>query len=413
MVWIDVTEVKNWHGHHTGIQRVISKIGEQLITDPDEFGTCYFDYSTNVFRKCNYNFAEEIKYLNQTVSQSAKIKKVVHDVAERLKARAPESVKKQLKEVRRLLTIRNVKDEPILFQEGDILLIPGAFWIYPIEHIKELKQRTNIGIFGIMYDLVPLVVPQFTAKVTIDGFGKRFEGALEVFDGWFAISKNTKKDMLEEARKKNITLEESSIVVIKLGGDAVYPGNEAAKPISSGLRPDEFSLFVSTIEARKNQFLVYQAVKRLQEKSTKHLPVVLVGKRGWLSNDFIYILQNDTSLEGKIIWLEKIDDRGLRWLYRNCAFTIYPSFYEGWGLPVAESLAYGKPCIAANTASIPEIAGDLIEYFSPHSADQLATLMDKMSNDNKHFKEAVAKAKNYNSTTWQETAGVVKETLLS
>jgi glycosyltransferase involved in cell wall biosynthesis len=98
-----------------------------------------------------------------------------------------------------------------------------------------------------------------------------------------------------------------------------------------------------------------------------------------------------------------MSDAQLDWLYTHCMFTVYPSVYEGWGLPVAESLAYGKLCISSNTSSMPEIAGDLIEYFSPYDPAACLALLEKyLDPEVRQHKEAEIK-KNYAPRSWDAT----------
>lgn len=412
MIWIDVTEVKNWKGHHTGIQRVITKLGEQLVADPSNFKTCYYEHATNTFKQYDYDFSEEVVYAQGDDYVISGLRRKFKALTEKLKTRSPRRLKNHIRRASRSIKVDNLRHPDVDFIPGDTLLLPGAFWVYPFEQIKKIKTQKSITIAGVMYDLVPLVVPQYTAPVTIEGFAARFKSALNTFDTWFAISQNTKNDMLAEAARHGVRISEDSVRVIRLGVDEPDESYVTEKP--SDLPPDvkDFALFVSTLEARKNQALVYQAVKRLQEQGKHHLPVVLVGKHGWLSDDLVYVLKNDGSIAERLLWLDKVDDRGLRWLYENCSFTIYPSYYEGWGLPVAESLALGKPCVASNSSSIPEVAGEFVEYFSPFSADELAELMIKYSSD-KYLDKRTELVKGFQPPSWKACAKVVRQSLLA
>ncbi len=77
------------------------------------------------------------------------------------------------------------------------------------------------------------------------------------------------------------------------------------------------------------------------------------------------MVRTDPRTRDKVLFLSGLTDRQMVWLYRHCLFTMYPSFYEGWGLPVSESLNQGKYCIAASSSSIPEIGGDLVGMHDP------------------------------------------------
>src|SRR5262249_51816784 len=94
-------------------------------------------------------------------------------------------------------------------------------------------------------------------------------------------------------------------------------------------------------------------------------PLVLAGSAGWLTGDLQQQLRRDPLVRGRVVHLTGVTNDELHWLYRHCRFSLYPSLYEGWGLPVAECLAHGKYCISSDAASLPEIAGDLIDYHDP------------------------------------------------
>ena len=98
-------------------------------------------------------------------------------------------------------------------------------------------------------------------------------------------------------------------------------------------------------------------------------------------------------------------------MYENCAFTVYPSLYEGWGLPIAESFAFGKPCIASNKSSMPEVGQHYAEYFSPYNADALATLILRYS-DTKYLESRTKLLQSYQPNTWDETAKAVRKFLV-
>jgi glycosyltransferase involved in cell wall biosynthesis len=141
------------------------------------------------------------------------------------------------------------------------------------------------------------------------------------------------------------------------------PTSSPVKEVTAG----NYVLYVSTVERRKNHEIVYRAFRRLAERySPAALPRLLfVGAQGWGVGDLLNEIASDPIVRGLIIQLNQVSDSELRWLYENALFFVFPSLYEGWGLPVAEALTAGKPVIASNCGPLPEIGGDLVEYVDP------------------------------------------------
>jgi glycosyltransferase involved in cell wall biosynthesis len=127
------------------------------------------------------------------------------------------------------------------------------------------------------------------------------------------------------------------------------------------LEPRGFALMVSTLEPRKNHWLAYQLWQRLaQRRQERTIPLILVGEPGWQKNDRLAAMMHDRRMWGTHVrWLQGASDEELAWLYSNAAFTLYPSEFEGWGLPITESLAFGTHCLAADNTSLKEASQGL------------------------------------------------------
>ena len=126
-------------------------------------------------------------------------------------------------------------------------------------------------------------------------------------------------------------------------------------------------LFVSTIEARKNHVLVFQVWRRLLAAlPPAEVPMlVFAGRVGWLVADLMLQITNTNYCDGKLLIVEDPSDAMLMRLYEGCLFTVLPSLHEGWGLPVTESLAAGKPCVTSNLSALPEAGGGLARTLDP------------------------------------------------
>ena len=127
--------------------------------------------------------------------------------------------------------------------------------------------------------------------------------------------------------------------------------------------PDRFVLFVATIEGRKNHQLMLDIWRRMVVDGDDPPSLVCVGRVGWRTQTFLAELVETNYLDGKIVLLEEISDEHLKLLYSRCLFTVCPSLYEGWGLPVGESLAAGKICVCSDRASLPEVAGEFGDLY--------------------------------------------------
>jgi len=407
-IWLDISELKNWSGSFTGIQRVVFNIGKELYEDEKiDLKLCRFDYRRKSFVETDYEFVEHVNETSVVainavpkISPASVIKKLL-----------PRRVKVALKSVISYTSPPYVSlKETIPVKNGDTLFVAGAFWTGQLEGVKKLQEDTQLKVMAFMYDMVPAIMPQLCTQVTDIDFNREIKKAIRLVDTWVCISENTKNDLINYAKEYKIKMKSKENIVVRLGSDINIKG-ESLSPFEKNKEPEEFLLFVSTLEARKNHQLVYQAVKLAEEKGINLPTIVFAGKHGWHADDLVAALNRDDTIKNKIVWLKQVDDSNLRWLYQNCLFTIYPSLYEGWGLPVAESLAYNKFVVASNASSIPEVAGDLVDYFSPYSVDGLLEKLNLYAADRKLLLAKTNVLSSLAQTTWHETATTVKSIL--
>jgi glycosyltransferase involved in cell wall biosynthesis len=175
------------------------------------------------------------------------------------------------------------------------------------------------------------------------------------------------------------------------------------------LQPNRFWLNVGTIEPRKNQDRLLKAYAELKARKKEVYPLVLAGGSGWLMEDFERKLES-LGLRQDVILTGYVDDTALQWLYENCFALVYPSLFEGFGLPVLEAMSLGAPVIASNVTSIPEIVGNAGILVDPLDEEAIFHAMLKLSKDpqaHSHFKESgVERSKLF---TWEAAARSVLE----
>ena len=169
-------------------------------------------------------------------------------------------------------------------------------------------------------------------------------------------------------------------------------------------------LYVSTIEVRKNHMLLLRVWERLiaAHGADAVPPLVFAGKYGWEIDELKAELARTGFLGGKITAVQNLTDGQLAELYRQSHFTVFPSFCEGWGLPVAESLLYGRYCIASDATSIPEVGGRFLDYHDPADLDAAHRLIERALFDPGYLAERERLiAAEYRPPSWAGTADAI------
>jgi glycosyltransferase involved in cell wall biosynthesis len=143
--------------------------------------------------------------------------------------------------------------------------------------------------------------------------------------------------------------------------------------------PDRYLIFVSTIEPRKNLSRLLAAFETLRADGLSD-GLVIVGRRGWLYDDFFACLERSPARDA-VIFPGYVPDADLPPLYAGAQACVFPSLYEGFGLPVLEAMACGTPVATSSTSSIPEVGGDAALYFDPASVDDIAETARRILRD--------------------------------
>lgn len=290
------------------------------------------------------------------------------------------------------------------------------FWRNPPEEIESLLGEPDIihannffcplgikkaRLIYTLYDLAFIDNPEWTTEENrIACFNGVFRASLYA-DEIISISEHTREHFLE-------IFPHYPADRVKV----VYPASrfdlcaaEARPPDSVlPLMPGEFWLHVGTVEPRKNQRKLLSAYAQYKTRQTRAFPLVLAGGRGWLMADFEPELQ-DLNLQGDVITLGYVDDSVLRWLYENCLAFIYPSLFEGFGLPVVEAMSFGVPVIASNRSALPEIVGNAGVLVDPCDSGEIAAAMVELArNAESRIQLGVRARERASSFSWTRTA---------
>ncbi|WP_033397593.1 glycosyltransferase family 4 protein [Desulfobacter curvatus] len=176
--------------------------------------------------------------------------------------------------------------------------------------------------------------------------------------------------------------------------------------------PNDYLLFVSALEPRKNIDLLVDALGIAKTD----IPLVLVGWQGWGEKPWLEKV-NNKEINNRFFFTGHLSDSDLKAVYSGATALIYPSIYEGFGLPILEAMACRCPVVCSNAASMPEAAGDAAILIDPFDADDLARAIDLIVNDSLVRHNLIAKGEQHAANfTWsrtaQKTAKVFKKVLL-
>jgi glycosyltransferase involved in cell wall biosynthesis len=297
---------------------------------------------------------------------------------------------------------------PVNFSEhpNSVLLCLGATWIND-QLMATVRAAVGQGVHFVdyFYDLTPVLDAGHAQHLR-----PLFERYLALLSDCAArvpaISQSSRNDLANYLQKNQMRIPPGVATTLPSGLD---PHEHAdSQEVSTG----EYALMVGTIEARKNHLLAFNAWQELiNTNGAERVPTLIcVGKIGWNSEEFLERLQATNNLDGKIeLRSDGVTDAELAELYRNAAFTIYPSNYEGWGLPVSESLMFGTPVVAANNSSLPEAGGDLAYYFPTGDLVEFVNVLQREMLDKR--KLALHKQRITESTltpvTWSAIAALI------
>ena len=308
--------------------------------------------------------------------------------------------------LRRIQSFKDGLTRRALIRPGDVVFTLGAPWglDFHNELTQCIKRHYKAQYYQIFYDLIPISTPEVVPAPLIAPFARAMAAMSKHADHIFSISEYAKQDLSRALARFEYPLPPISIV--PMGGTIT----DADGAVGSGWKPGNivegpFVLCVGTLEPRKNHLLLLNVWRQLNAKYGRDIPtLVLVGRVGWYMEDFMRMLKVTNYANGTIVHLTGISNAELDALYSGCLFTIFPSFSEGWGLPITESMAHGKVCVCSNSTSMPEAGGDYAVYIDPFNTSAAFDICDKLIHDVETLKACEAKLSGFIPMTWQAAA---------
>jgi glycosyltransferase involved in cell wall biosynthesis len=299
----------------------------------------------------------------------------------------------------RKLILRFFFEQILLPRKCRQLNIDAVFsFHYTMPYLTRIKRIVTIP------DMTFYLLPRMHRKIKRLYFKTLIPLSLKKSHKAVTISESSKNDILK--RFKHIPADK--IEVIHLGVNMNNPANPPADPLSRyGLTEKKYFLYMGTLEPRKNIPGIIQAfnhVVSIDESYKNNYKLVIAGQKGWFYKK-IFAAVKKYHLENSVVFTGYINEAVKQPLLANAFVFLYPSFYEGFGLPVLEAMAWGVPVITANVSSLPEIAGDAALLIDPHQWQEIAEAMRRLLTEPSLYDRLAKKSREQAKTfSWQKTA---------
>lgn len=281
---------------------------------------------------------------------------------------------------------------------GDVLVCAANPWNYASPSEMQAWRAQGRGLVLVLHDLLPYEVPHLTAGREVRGFVADMIGTLAQADRIIAVSEHTARSYRETMGGRlpsdtSITVMAPSVArhLCEAGGGVAPSGLDPSRP---------FVVFCSTIEVRKNHLLLLNLWEKLrQDLPEQTLPqLVFAGRWGWGADAVRLWVERNWRLAPHLRVMEGLTDQALAWLYRHALFTVFPSHAEGFGMPVAESLACGVPVVTANHPALLEAAERLMPAIDPLDFPAWEREIRRLIMDPAYLEELKMRARSYRGT---------------
>lgn len=272
--------------------------------------------------------------------------------------------------------------------------------------LDDINYRKNIKRWGLepiyfIHDLIPIMYPEYARVGEAKRHQNRLETVFETAKGIIVNSYDTKKILERYAQKENYPLLNSIVAHL---GVTPLPNSREKEFLNQ-----KYYVVLGTIEGRKNHILLLNLWRDMVRELGENTPILLIiGQRGWKCENVIDMLERCDTIRPYVIEKPKCSDVELFGWLQHAQALLFPSFTEGYGMPIAEALSSGIPVIASDLTVFREIAGDIPEYINPMDGIGWKNLIIEYArSDSKMREKQLFRIKSFLPVSWKNHFNVV------
>ncbi len=369
-IYVDITQLEKGRAN-TGIQRVVKEFLKRAVASSDVHYKLFI-FKENLSKIEILDNQEIISFLEDTQHYTFKKREEFN-------------------------LLNCIPKTPTAFLDID------AAWnvVYKRADLYPRLKNNGFLIFNFIYDLIPMLFPHFAHEVTKKNFKKYIYSVFSYSDLVMFDSLSANMDFLK-LQKQHKFLRNIPTRTVGLGSNFLKVKEIPKEKKIQNILSKKYLLFVGTIEPRKNQEDVLDAFEVLAKKYDD-LHLVIIGKKGWKVEALSQRILTHPLHNERLFWLDNIDDNTLSQFYQNAFIVTYLSKYEGYGLPIAESLSYANITITSKNSSMYEVGRDFADYVMYGSQNELVSLIS-LYYENKSLYEAKKRfiQENFKTTSWDD-----------
>lgn len=288
---------------------------------------------------------------------------------------------------------------------------PDVLWM-PLHNLPFLRRKSLKTVVTI-HDLAFKFFPEYFTRKDLFKLNFLADRAIRNSDKIIAVSNSTKNDIL----KIYPEIEAEKITVVHHGFSAELFSQEISKEKSGSvlksynLQPDSYLLYVGAIQPRKNLIVLIEAFEKIKETHPE-MKLVFAGEKAWMWEGIVERIESSFAKEDIII-TGSVPFCDMPALYQNASVFVFPSLYEGFGIPVLEAFASGVPVVLANNSSLPEVGGGASLYFDGKNSEdlcvQIKSVLDDPSKKEEMIKRGLERVKEF---SWEKCAKQTLDTIM-